>query len=143
MENRVSNVQVTNRQRALWMVLITSLAAPFFAGLLAVAASLVAHATGLQWLPGAERPLGEVGIESFAWSAIPATLGAIGLTPYVLEHGTFGWLHAAVAGVVAFGASTIIAPIGGGPFMPLMAFAAGLIAIGMRAMLIRGGILLP
>ena len=66
-----------------------------------------------------------------------------GLTPYVLESGTYGWLHAAVAGVLAFGASTIISPFGAGPMMPLLAFLAGLIAIGMRVMLIRGKILTP
>jgi hypothetical protein len=125
------------------MVLITSLAAPFFAGLIAVAASLAAHLAGLQLLPGAERPLGDVGLETFAWSAIPSTLGAIGLTPYVLENGTYGWLQAAVAGVLAFGASALIAPIAGGPLMPLLAFLAGLIALGMRVMLIRGSIINP
>lgn len=139
----MSKVEVTNRQRALWMVLITSLAAPFFAGLIAVAASLAANLTGLQLVSGAERPLGDVGLETFAWSAIPSTLGAIGLTPYVLENGTYGWLHAAVAGVLAFGASAMIAPIAGGPLMPLFAFFAGLIALGMRVMLIRGSIINP
>ena len=102
---------------------------------------LVANATGFAALPGAGRSLGDAGLMTFAWSAMPATLGALGLTPYVLDSGTFGWLHAAVAGVVAFGASVLIAPIDGGPFMPLFAFAAGVIGIGLRAMLIRGGIL--
>ena len=123
------------------MVLITSLAAPFFAGLIGVTWVLVANATGFAALPGAGRSLGDAGLMTFAWSAMPATLGALGLTPYVLDSGTFGWLHAAVAGVVAFGASVLIAPIDGGPFMPLFAFAAGVIGIGLRAMLIRGGIL--
>lgn len=134
---------VSNKQRALWMVLITSLAAPFFAGLVAVAVSLVAHAIGWVEIPGGAQSLGEAGIATFAWSAIPATIAALGLTPYVLQSGTYSWLHAAVAGVVAFGVSTIVAPIPTGPFVPMMAFLAGLIAVGMRAMLVRGGIVLP
>lgn len=133
----------SNKQRALWMVLITSLAAPFFAGLIAVAVSLVAHVTGWVEMPGGALSLGDAGIATFAWSAIPATIAALGLSPYVLQSGTYSWLHAAVAGVVAFGVSTIIAPIPAGPFAPMMAFLAGLIAVGMRAMLVRGGILLP
>lgn len=125
------------------MVLITSLAAPFFAGLIAVAVSLVAHVTGWVKIPGGALSLGDAGIATFAWSAIPATIAALGLSPYVLQSGTYSWLHAAVASVVAFGVSTIIAPIPAGPFVPMMAFLAGLIAVGMRAMLVRGGILLP
>ena len=124
------------------MVLITSLAAPFFAGLVGVTVSLIAHAMGWVEIPGGAQSLGEAGVATFAWSAIPATIAALGLTPYVLQSGTFGWLHAAVAGVLAFGVSTIIAPIAVGPFVPLMAFLAGIIGVGMRAMLVRGGILL-
>lgn len=124
------------------MVLITSLAAPFFAGLAVVALTIAAQAAGLPMTDGAAPSLGETGIATFAWSAIPATLAALGLTPYVFQSGTYSWLHAAVAGVIAFGVSTIIAPVNAGPFMPLLAFLAGLIGVAMRAMLIRGGILL-
>ena len=94
-------------------------------------------------MPGGALSLGETGLATFAWSAIPATIAALGLTPYVFQNGTYSWLHAAVAGVLAFGVSTIIAPIAAGPFVPLMAFLAGLIGVVMRTMLIRGGILLP
>jgi hypothetical protein len=80
---------------------------------------------------------------AFAWSALPATIAAIGLTPYVLSQGRYDWLHAAVAGVAAFGISAVILPIGAGPEMPLLAFLAGVIAVAIRAMLIRGGILKP
>lgn len=134
---------ISNKQRALWMVLITSLAAPFFAGLIGVALEVISKTTGLQIGDLATRTVGDAGIATFAWSAMPATIAALGLTPYVLQTGTYSWMHAAVAGVLAFGVSTIIAPIGLGPFMPLLAFVAGLIALGMRTMLIRGGILLP
>ena len=133
--------KISNKQRALWSVLITSLAAPFFAGLIAVALAIGAQVSGFAIGPQGDAALGDTGLAAFAWSALPATIAALGLTPYVLESGTYGWLHAAVAGVLAFGASTIISPFGAGPMMPLFAFMAGLIAIGMRLMLIKGRIL--
>jgi hypothetical protein len=129
-----------NGQRALWMVLITSLAAPFFAGLIAVALALVGPASAHVLPSVGSGPLGPFGIATFAWSALPATVAALGLSPFVLQHGTYTWLHAAVAGVVGFAAGDIIFPlVGGAP--AILAFLAGLLAIGMRAMLITGGIL--
>lgn len=133
--------KISNRQRGLWMVLITSLAAPFFASLAVVALSLVGALFDLTFVAGGGTSLGATGMAAFAWSAIPSTIGAIGLLPYVLESGSYGWLNAAVAGVLAFGAAAIIAPIGAGPAMPFLAFLSGIIGIGMRVMLIRGGIL--
>ncbi|MBK9079352.1 MAG: hypothetical protein WBP38_06695 [Hyphomicrobium sp.] len=132
---------ITNRQRALWMVLITSLAAPFFAALIVVAVVVIGQVTGFEIMPARDQPLGETGLMAFAWSALPATIAAIGLTPYVLDKGGYDWLHAAVAGVLAFGASAVIAPFSAAPAMPFLAFLAGVIAIALRAMLIGGGIL--
>jgi hypothetical protein len=135
-------VPVTNAERALWMVLITSLATPFFAGLAAAALALVAPL--IEALPViTKQAAGGFAISVFAWSALPSTIAAIGLTPYVLQEGTYGWLHAAVAGVLAFGASAVIAPFEGGAAMPLLAFLAGATAIAVRDMLIRGRILKP
>jgi hypothetical protein len=129
-----------NGQRALWMVLITSLAAPFFAGLIAVALALAGPASAHVLPSAGGGQIGPFGIAAFAWSALPATVAALGLSPFVLQHGTYTWLHAAVAGVVGFAAGDIIFPlVGGAP--ALLAFLAGLLAIGMRAMLIAGGIL--
>lgn len=87
-------------------------------------------------------PLGEFAVDVFAWSALPATVGAIALSPFVLQHGTYSWLHAAVAGVLAFMAAAIIFPLPVEGALPFLAFLAGLIAIGMRMMLMKGGILL-
>jgi hypothetical protein len=134
---------VTNNQRALWMVLITSLAAPFFASLIHVAMTLASPLFDFALPPRDGRPIGEVAMAAFAWGAIPATVAALGLIPYVLQTGTYTWLNAAIAGVLAFFAAALIVPFGSGPAMPLLAFLAGLIAIGMRVMLIRGQILKP
>jgi hypothetical protein len=131
----------TNAQRALWMVLITSLAAPFFAGLIEVALSLLSPALDFLLPPRGGQTLGEAAVGAYAWVALPATVAALGLTPFVLQHGTYSWLQAAVAGVLSFGAGAIIFPFAAGGALPFLAFIAGLIAIGMRAMLIMGGIL--
>lgn len=139
-------MDVTNGQRALWMVLITSLAAPFFASLAAVALTLASPIFDFTLLPLADKPLGEVAVGAFIWSAFPATVGALALTPFVLQQGTYSWLAAAVAGVLAFTAATIIIPFGGAdiqPMLPFLAFLAGVIAIIMRAVLMRAKILKP
>ena len=133
---------VSNGQHALWMVLITSLAAPFFASLISVGLALARPLTDFA-MPEAPTPaIGEFAVDVFAWSALPATVAALGLTPFVLQQGTYSWLHAAVAGVLAFTASAIIFPFPNQAALPVLAFLAGLIAIGMRRLLITAGILL-
>lgn len=72
-----------------------------------------------------------------------AMIAALGLTPYVLQRGTYGWLHAAVAGVLAFMAAMLIWPFPAGHSVPFLAFLGGIVAILMRAMLLRGRILKP
>lgn len=138
-----NQTDVPNTHRALWMVLITSLAAPFLAALIEVTLTLTSPLFDFALPPRGDAAIGEVALKAFSWSAMPATVGALGLVPYVLDQGTYSWLHAAVAGVLAFGACAIIAPIGAGPAMPLLAFLSGLIAIAMRVVLIHGRILKP
>jgi hypothetical protein len=125
------------------MVLITSLATPFFASLICIALALVRPATDFMMPEPVAGPLGEFAVDVFAWAALPSTVGAIALSPFVLQHGTYSWLHAAVAGVLAFMAAAIIFPLPIEGALPFLAFLSGLISIGIRAMLIRGGILLP
>lgn len=135
------NEKLSNGLRALWMVLITSLAVPFFAGLVFVALQFLGPVAEGLLPPHSGEAIGEVAIDSFVWSALPATVAALGLTPFVLQTGTYSWLHAAVAGVLAFMAGAIIFPFPAGGALPFLAFLAGLVAIGMRALLIAGGIL--
>ena len=134
---------VSNVQRAMWMVLITSLAAPLFASLIDVALTLAGPMFDAALPPRNGRTVGEIALGAYAWAALPATLGALALTPYVLQTGTYGWLHAAVAGVLAFAASIVIWPIGAGGALTPLAFIAGLVGIAVRWMLIWGRILLP
>jgi hypothetical protein len=133
--------KISNTVRTLWMVLVTSLAVPFFAGLIIVALQFLRPASDFFLPPRPGEAIGEIGVDAFVWSALPATVAALGLTPFVLQHGTYTWLQAAIAGVLAFMAGAIIFPFPAGPAMPFLAFLAGLMAIGMRALLIAGGIL--
>lgn len=133
---------VSNGQRALWMVLITSLAAPFFASLVCIGLALARPLTEFLMPEAPMAPLGEFAVDVFAWSALPSTVAALGLTPFVLQHGSYSWLHAAVAGVLAFMAGAIIFPFPAQGVLPFLAFLAGLIAIGMQRLLITGGVLL-
>jgi len=134
-------VTISNGQRALWMVLITSLAAPFFASLVFLALNLASPYLDFALPPHTDAPLGEAAVAAFAWGALPATVAAIGLVPFVLQEGTYSWLQAAIAGVLGFAAGVIIFPFAYGTSLPFLAFLAGLVALGMRAMLIKGGIL--
>jgi hypothetical protein len=133
--------KLSNTMRALWMVLITSLAAPFFAGLFVVALTFLGPAADFLLPAHGGEALGEAAVDTFVWSALPATVAALGLSPFVLQQGTYGWLEASVAGVVAFAAGAIIFPFEANNALPFLAFIAGLIAIGMRSLLIMGGIL--
>ncbi|PPD01666.1 MAG: hypothetical protein CTY31_02650 [Hyphomicrobium sp.] len=139
-------MDVSNGQRAFWMVLITSLAAPFFASVAAAVLTGVGAFFDFALPAPADKTLGETAVGAFIWSAFPATVAALALTPFVLQHGRYSWLAAAVAGVLAFTAASIIMPFGTAdiqPLMPFFAFLAGLIAIIMRAVLIRAKVLQP
>jgi len=132
---------VSNAQRALWTVLISSFPAPFFAGLINLALSLASPLTDFLLPPHGDVAASELAVNAFAWSALPATVMALGLMPFVLQHGTYSWLQAAIAGVLGFAAGSIIFPLAPGSALPLLAFIAGLVAVGVRAMLLAGGIL--
>lgn len=132
---------LSNTQRALWMVLITSLALPFFAGIVDLGLMLLSPATDFLLPSRSGESLGEAGVDAFVWSAFPATVSALGLTPFVLQTGTYGWLEAAVAGVLGFMAAAIIFPFDASGGIPFLAFAAGLLFVGMRALLVTIGIL--
>ena len=70
---------VSNGQRALWMVLITSLAAPFFASLVCTGLALARPLTEFLMPEALTASLGEFAVGVFAWSALPSTVAA--LTP--------------------------------------------------------------
>jgi hypothetical protein len=132
-----------NAQRALWTFLFYALVVPFFVALAVVALVLLAGAFGLGDLLPAGRPaLGAIALSAFIWSAVPAILTALALVPIVLRQGGFGWIIAAVAGVLAFAVAAALFPL---PVLvdarPYLSFLAGLVAIAVREILVRGGII--
>lgn len=136
---------MTNVQRALWTFLIYALVAPFLAALVTVAIVILAGAFGLgDLLPGGLPPLGAIGLRAFVWSVVPAVLTALALAPGVLRRGGFGWIVAAVAGVLAFAVAAVLFPLSGlEALRPYFAFLAGLVAVALRQMLVRGAIIAP
>lgn len=135
--------EISNGHRALWMVLTTSLAVPFFAGLAAAALGIVHQILDLDVLPIGDGTVGAFAARVFLWSSFPAALAALALVPFVLQAGAYSWLHAAVAGVIACGAAAIVFPTAFPSLMPAVAFAGGVAGVGMRVLLINAGILKP
>jgi hypothetical protein len=136
------SVEVSNGQRAFWTFLFYTLCGPFFAALAFACVALLAAPLKLEaLLPPDLPPLGETVIAIFVWAALPAALAAIGLLPMVLRRGTFGWIEAAAAGVIAFAAGAALMPFDARGALPALAFAAGLVSLGVRHVLLAAGIL--
>lgn len=136
--------QVGNGQRAFWTFLFYTLCGPFFAALAFALAVLLAPPLKLgPLLPTDLPPFGEAVAGVFVWAAVPAALAAIGLIPMVLRRGRFGWIEAAAAGVIGFAAGAALMPFDARGAMPVLAFAAGLVSLAVRHVLITANILVP
>ncbi|MDO9384413.1 MAG: hypothetical protein Q7T86_16295 [Hyphomicrobiaceae bacterium] len=134
--------EISNGQRAFWTFLFYTLCGPFFAALAYAAVIILAPPLKLgALLPAGAPPLGEAVASVFVWAALPAALTALGVMPMVFRRGTFGWIVAAAAGVIAFAAATAIAPIQHEVTLAVLAFGAGLISLAVRHMLLAAGIL--
>lgn len=144
MSNDKSPPSIGNGQRAFWVFLGYTLVGPFFAALIYVIVALLAPLLKLSaLLPSGLPPLGQAAIAIFVWSAVPAALAAVGLIPMVFRRGGFGPVIAAAAGVIAFAAGNALAPVPYQDYLPALAFAAGLVSVGVRSALLAGNIILP
>jgi hypothetical protein len=131
-----------NAQRALWTFLIYALVAPFFAALAVIIVVAGAAAFGLaDVLPGDQQPLGQAVIATFVWSGLPAVATGLVLAGVTLRSGGFGWMLAAAIAVIAFAGASLLLPFGLEDARPYLAFLAGLVAITVRAVLVRLGII--
>jgi hypothetical protein len=145
---RLGSSEITNGQRALWVFVIASFLAPAIAAIFIFLASMAAGLFGfgppsLQGLAPARLAAiaTERAILAYVWAVIPASLAGAGLAALVMLNGTVGWLAAAVAGVVAFAA---MAAFAGGQIanhLTVLAALSGLVAVAIRAVLLRIGIL--
>lgn len=132
---------ISNGQRALWTFLLFTLVGPFFAALTVAAALMLAPVFKLAPLLPANLAVGPAAVTSFIWSAIPATLAAVAVVPMVLRRGTFGWIVAAGAGVVALAAASVLFPIAYPELRTALMVLAGVVAVGLRHMLAAMGII--
>lgn len=133
---------ISNLQRALWTFLMLTLVGPFFGALAVAAALILAPVLKLEGLlPAGLPPVGPAAVTVFLWSAIPATLAALALVPMVLRRGTFGWIVAAGAGVVALAAASVLFPIAYPELRTALMVLAGVVAVGLRHMLAAMGII--
>ena len=131
---------MTTAQRALWTFLIYALVAPFFGALVvAVVLSFAAMFGVADLLPDDVAPSGAAAVAVFVWATVPAVLTGIVLAAMTWQKGGFTWIVAAAVGVIAFTIAAILVPIGLEDARPYIAFLAGVIAIGVRAVLVRMG----
>ncbi len=140
--------EITNGQRALWVFVIASFLAPLIAAIFIFLASMAAGLfsfgpPSLQGLAPAKLAAiaAERAILAYVWAVIPAALGGAGLAGLVMLNGTVGWLAAAVVGIVAFTAMAVFAGGQIANHLTFLAALAGLVAVAMRAVLLRTGIL--
>jgi hypothetical protein len=132
---------MTKAQRALWTFLIYALLGPFFGAL--VVAILLAIASAFSLLPETLPPLGLAAIATFVWAALPAVLTGLSLATMVWHTGDFSWIAAAAVAVLAFTIAAVLVPFGLEDARPYLAFLAGVIAVAVRAVLARIGVLAP
>jgi len=133
---------MTNAHRALWTFLVYALVAPFFAALVIAVVLALASIFGLaDLLPDDVVPTGAAAIAAFVWAIVPAVLTGIALAVMAWQKGGFSWVVAAAAGVIAFAVASLIFPIGLEDARPYLAFLSGVVAIAVREILLRAGIL--
>jgi hypothetical protein len=133
---------MTNIQRALWTFLIYALAPPFLGALVIVAFLTLVSALGLgDLLPENLPPLGHAALAAFVWAIVPAVLSALALAAVTSRNGTFSWIVAAAAAVVAFALAVMLFPIGLEDARPYLAFLSGVVAIAVREVLLRAHII--
>lgn len=132
----------SNVSRAMWVFLGYMLVGPFFAGLAVAAALLIGPVIGMErWLPDPIPPVGPSAVSAYVWAAIPAALAALMVLPLVLRIGRFGWIHAAAAGVAGFGLVAVVTGVPSRDLLPVLAFVAGLVSIGVQLAMESGGVI--
>lgn len=114
--------------RELWVFLFCTLVGPFMAAVVVLVYVAVLQS------PAAS---GAVAIQAFVQGTFVAAIAGAGLAALTSARGTFGWLEAAVAGVLA----VVVVALGSGAVAggdrTAVAFLAALIAVACRALLIR------
>ena len=138
-------------QRALWIFLFYTLVGPFLAGLLAAAyvpaaiwANLAPYAAGdhasfdptnLPEANGVVQLMAQAGLNTFVWSPVAAGLTGLGVALLAWRRAGIHWGIAGAIGVTAFFVSYVLAPFAAGDMLAFFAFAAGVVAATVTAIL--------
>ncbi len=137
-----SSDEPSNLARAMWVFLGYMLVGPFFSGFAVALAMIVAPVIGMgAWLPDPLRPVGAAAVAAFVWAAIPSALAALIVIPRVLRMGRFGWIEAAIGGVVGFAAVAVSSGVPGSELLPGLAFLSGLVSICVQRAMEAGRII--
>ena len=135
-------------QRSLWTFLFFTLVAPFMAAICVfLASAMLAEAGQLPASLFKDGPLPSTALAAgFATQALvlgtfAAAIAGAGLAALTTLRGQFGWLEAAVAGVLGFMAVALGSGAVASNYLTLLAFLSACIALGCRALMIRIGIL--
>jgi hypothetical protein len=125
---------MTNAQRALWTFLLYTLIGPFLA---AVAVLVGSTAMGLSGLLPATASAAGYALQAFVLGAFIAAIGGAGLAALTSLRGGFGWLEAAIAGVLGFMAVALGSGAVASSHLTVLAFLAACVALACRAILVR------
>ena len=138
----------TAQQRALWTFLIATLAVPFLAALIVLAAGAAITATGRlmpphlveQDAPARMHWASQHALYAFVWAAWPAALSGAAAAGLIIWRDRVGWLECAILGAVS---SSLFAFVSGGGVarhaLPI-AFTGALLGVVMWAILTRARI---
>ncbi|MBU2582315.1 MAG: hypothetical protein KJ622_11405 [Alphaproteobacteria bacterium] len=131
-----------NLSRAMWVFLGYMLVGPFFAGLAVAIAVIIGPVIGMGgWLPEPLPEIGPAAIAAFVWAALPSALAAVVVIPRVLGIGRFGWIEAAIGGVIGFAAVAIATGVPDRAMLPALSFVAGLVSVCVWRALEAGGVI--
>ncbi len=134
--------QPGNAARAMWVFLGYMLVGPFLAGLATAAMLILAPVAGLgAWLPANLPPAGPAAVSAFVWAAVPSAAAALIVLPRVFRVGRFGWIEAAIAGVIGFSAAALLTGAVPREYLGGLAFLAGLVSVGVQKALENGGVI--
>lgn len=136
------NDEPGNLARAMWVFLGYMLVGPFFAGLAVAIALLAGPLIGMgAWLPDPLPGAGPAAIAAFVWAALPSALAAFVVLPRVIRIGRFGWIEAAIGGVIGFAAVAVVTGMPDRAMLPGLSFIAGLVSVCVWRALEAGGVI--
>ncbi len=82
-----------------------------------------------------------IAVQAYVWAAIPAALSGLAFAVIVALSWPSGWAVSGITGVIGFMIAILFIPFEHGGLLSYIAFAAGLIAVACRAVLVKARVL--